>query len=75
MPYGHRGLLAEIRHLDERTKAYDVHVQIHVHSMARACMAAQQSMHIIRRGHRDRHRDDGPERARVLQQATVRRMT
>lgn len=40
MPYGHRGLLAEIRHLDERTKAYDVHVQIHVHSMARACTAA-----------------------------------
>jgi len=36
-------LLAEIRHLDERTKAYDAHVR----SMARDCTAAQQLMQII----------------------------
>jgi len=36
-------LLAEIRHLDERTKAYDAHVR----NMARDCTAAQQLMQII----------------------------
>jgi transposase len=36
-------LLAEIRHLDERTKAYDAHMR----SMARDCTAAQQLMQII----------------------------
>ena len=36
-------LLDEIRHLDERTKAYDAHVR----SMARDCTAAQRLMQII----------------------------
>jgi transposase len=36
-------LLDEIRHLDERTKAYDAHVR----SMARDCTATQQLMQII----------------------------
>jgi transposase len=36
-------LLAEIRHLDERIKAYDAHVR----SMARDCTAAQQLLQII----------------------------
>lgn len=36
-------LLDEIRHLDERTKAYDAHVR----GMARDCTAAQQLMQII----------------------------
>jgi transposase len=65
-------LLAEVRHLDERVRQYDVHVQ----AMARDSTPAQQLMQIRghRRGHGHRHRRHGGQRPRVQQQPPVRRL-